>query len=712
MENDKSASLKISQSLRLKLSDAEQQNIEDHLEKSPESRVFAKLSESIQDSVVLMATSTLEGDDTFPGLTNEAKSRLKDSVRHATEKASGRLEAHTIDARSREDQPSWDGTDLSRRFSQVEEGDPTEYRDSSNRFAIQRKIGDGGLGNVWLAKDEKLNRQVAIKELKAEALEFPKAWARFHREAEITGKLEHPNIVPRYVFGNDRVTGEPFYAMRFVGKRTLGDAIEEYHERIRQGEDGKLQLHRLLSAFLDVCQAIAYAHSRGVVHRDLKPQNVALDSFGQVIVLDWGLAKVLNDDEFGFQLTTNASMSESSLAHTMAGEVVGTPLYMAPEQAEGSSEDVDRRTDVYGLGGLLFEILTGHAPHAHLDFSNQSDTEIDDSFSVKTVLNAIIKSESPTTDRYDVSVPNDLKAICEKAMAYKAFMRYESASELAEDVEKWIAGQNERQRFYDTMRMEGREFRTRVQSARRDLETNTRFMSKLPPIQEITDCEKEESCDIWRERLSTIFTGLLQTNVHYQSVSYCRIDGDQYSEIVRAERHSTDSSNIRNVPKSRLTTGEMNEFLNEVAQQKPEEVIAGFTCEKDQSCKAGEEMNTFLLTAVPVYSDKTEELFGFVAIECNFKQIFNEEAALRLVAAQQIFVVCQLTGKVLIHRTREGQQQKSFYQNIGDLLPGADQCIERLNIENEYVDETNRQIYANKLSLDRKGMSLTFVMSQ
>ena len=189
---------------------------------------------------------------------------------------------------------------------------------------------------------------------------------RFHREAEITGHLEHPNVVPLYQAGTNPVTHEPFYAMRFVGKRTLADAISEYHERCHLGKSDPLLLHRLLTAFLDVCQAIAYSHSRGVIHRDLKPNNVALDSFGQVIVLDWGLAKISDDGELGSQISGDQDVSDSVLTKTMAGEAIGTPLYMAPEQASGDLESIDHKTDIYGLGAILFDILTGHAPHENL----------------------------------------------------------------------------------------------------------------------------------------------------------------------------------------------------------------------------------------------------------------------------------------------------------------------------------------------------------
>jgi serine/threonine protein kinase len=128
-----------------------------------------------------------------------------------------------------------------------------------SRFTLIRKLSQGGLGSIWLARDEKLKRTVAIKEMNVDASESTEAWQRFHREAEITGHLEHPNIVPLYQFGSDPKTGQPFYAMRFVGKHTLADAIVEHHQRRQSGDDDVLEPHRLLTAFVGVCQAIAYA---------------------------------------------------------------------------------------------------------------------------------------------------------------------------------------------------------------------------------------------------------------------------------------------------------------------------------------------------------------------------------------------------------------------------------------------------------------------
>src|SRR5262249_31416389 len=156
--------------------------------------------------------------------------------------------------------------------------------------------------------------------------------------------------------------GQFFYAMRFVKGRTLHDAIRDYHARRQAGTAGPLDLRELLTALVAVCNAVAYANSRGVLHRDLKPKNVALGDFGEVLVLDWGLARVLGQGDGATSLAPVAVPRAAARAATLQGHVLGTPSYMAPEQAEGHNERLGRHTDVYGLGAILYEILTGEPP--------------------------------------------------------------------------------------------------------------------------------------------------------------------------------------------------------------------------------------------------------------------------------------------------------------------------------------------------------------
>jgi hypothetical protein len=166
--------------------------------------------------------------------------------------------------------------------------------EARDRYTLSRLHATGGIGRVWLAHDDSLGRDVALKELRPERAGNPVVWARFLKEAQITGQLEHPGIVPIYEMGKRPDDQAPFYTMRFVRGRTLSEAVAAYHQKRSRGEAKPLELRELLTAFVGVCNAVAYAHSRGVLHRDLKPQNVVLGDYGEVIVLDWGLAKLLD----------------------------------------------------------------------------------------------------------------------------------------------------------------------------------------------------------------------------------------------------------------------------------------------------------------------------------------------------------------------------------------------------------------------------------
>src|SRR5262245_31299579 len=225
------------------------------------------------------------------------------------------------------------------------------------RYTLTRLHATGGIGRVWVARDPTLGREVALKELRPERAENPLVWARFLQEAKVTGQLEHPGIVPIYELGWRPQDNQPFYTMRFVRGGTLRAAIQAYHRKRAEGSAGALDLRALLDAFVAVCNAIAYAHARGVIHRDLKPANVVLGDFGEVLVLDWGLAKVLGEpaDDTEPELS-RPTLGDAPDDLTQAGQVLGTPAYMAPEQAAGRPDQVGRRTDVYGLGAILYEI--------------------------------------------------------------------------------------------------------------------------------------------------------------------------------------------------------------------------------------------------------------------------------------------------------------------------------------------------------------------
>jgi serine/threonine-protein kinase len=293
--------------------------------------------------------------------------------------------------------------------------------DAETRYGFTRIHAAGGIGRIWLARDRHLDRDVAIKELLPENVGHAKTVARFLREARLTGQLEHPGIVPVYELSTRG--GMHFYAMRFVRGRTLSAAAESYHKKRIDGQDDPLEFIALLTAFAAVGHAVAYAHSRGVLHRDLKGDNVILGDFGEVIVLDWGLAKVIGqpDEPETESIPSLQNMTDAGL--TLQGEVIGTPAYMAPEQAEGRLHEIDQRTDIFGLGAILYEILSGQPP-----FVGPNTLE---------VLKRAVRGNPVPPRVLWPEVPAGLEAICLKAMASDPRERYSSASDLAQEVQRW-----------------------------------------------------------------------------------------------------------------------------------------------------------------------------------------------------------------------------------------------------------------------------------
>ncbi len=213
------------------------------------------------------------------------------------------------------------------------------------RYRLETELGRGGMGEVLSARDEQIGRSVAIKRLRSAPT--PETEARFLREARIQGRLEHPAIVPVHELGRDD-RGQPYFAMKQLAGKTLAEVLDEPEEK--RG----FTRSQLLRALIDVCLAIQFAHERGVVHRDLKPSNIMLGDYGEVYVLDWGIARVLAESEsnrFG------DIESYGEVGQTLDGQLLGTPGYMSPEQIQGDA--IDARADVFALGCILFEVLAG-----------------------------------------------------------------------------------------------------------------------------------------------------------------------------------------------------------------------------------------------------------------------------------------------------------------------------------------------------------------
>jgi serine/threonine protein kinase len=295
---------------------------------------------------------------------------------------------------------------------------PAEVR---ARFTRIREHGRGGSSRIWIVRDNDLNREVALKEMHVAHHSDAAGRQRFLMEAQITSQLEHPNIVPVHGIGYRSSDQAPFMIMRYVRGRDLRQAIQEYHS----GSPNPQGLRRLLRAFVGACNGVGFAHSRGVLHRDPKPANILLGDNGDVVVVDWGLAKVQYPHEIEESAVTSVALTEwANPEATREGDIIGTPAYMAPEMVRGQHHLVDVRTDIYVLGAGLFELLTGRPP-----YQGQS---------ASMMMAAIATSEPPRTRSISPGTPLALDAVCARAMARRREDRYATASELGKDVERWL----------------------------------------------------------------------------------------------------------------------------------------------------------------------------------------------------------------------------------------------------------------------------------
>jgi serine/threonine protein kinase len=304
------------------------------------------------------------------------------------------------------------------------------------RYRLVSKHRAGGLGEVWKAKDEELDRDVALKRIKEEHRRRPDyadLRRSFLREAEITAKLDHPGIVPVHGLVRD-AADEPYYAMRFIQGETLDDAIKKYHEEDKKPNrdlgERSLALRQLLNRFIAVCNTLAYAHNRGVLHRDLKPLNIMLGDYGETLVLDWGLAKPFERTEAERSTGANTlkpTLDDDAGSATRPGYAKGTREYMSPEQAKGAWDEVGARSDIFSLGATLYAILTGRPPYQGRDKFE--------------ILRKARQGDFLPPRQVKKDIPRALEAICQKAMALRPEDRYATALSLGQDVDRWLADQ-------------------------------------------------------------------------------------------------------------------------------------------------------------------------------------------------------------------------------------------------------------------------------
>lgn len=305
------------------------------------------------------------------------------------------------------------------------------------RYETIREFAKGGMGQITLVHDTHLGRDVALKQLlqrnilpetrpgapTTAILTIP-IIARFLQEARITGQLEHPSIIPVYELGY-RADGSLYYTMKLIRGQSM-------HDFLKDAKDIRDRL-TLLPHFLNLCQAISYAHSRGVIHRDLKPMNIMIGEFGETVLIDWGIAKVKGEDDIhakGMQETFHAMRvsSTEATAKTMYGQTIGSPYFMPAEQAMGRTDLIDERSDIYSLGAVLYVILTGQMPYAGNN--------------VREFMGKVGQVEPKPVRELEPMAPPELAAIVRKAMALVPENRYQSAKELTEEIQRFLSGGN------------------------------------------------------------------------------------------------------------------------------------------------------------------------------------------------------------------------------------------------------------------------------
>ncbi len=342
--------------------------------------------------------------------------------------------------------------------------------DRGTRYSVGGIFAKGGMGAIMLARDRDIRRQVAMKVMLHRGEVREEDVLRFIEEAQVTGQLEHPNIVPVHELGID-ASGNVFFTMKLVQGQTLKEVLNGIRRRDPQIVK-RYNLNRLLTVFLKVCDAVAFAHARGVVHRDLKPSNIMIGDFGEVLVMDWGIAKILPPEmihidaahvgmegvatgrrgerenygipDWGSERIESARLDGDSVV-TKAGQVMGTPNYMAPEQAYGKSAEVDQRSDIYALGGILYSLLTLQRP---VEGSGLEIYEriVHGEIIHPSMFNPENRNRLHGRRGFELihcphrRIPESLTAVTTKAMALQPHDRYQMVEHLAGDIENYQAG--------------------------------------------------------------------------------------------------------------------------------------------------------------------------------------------------------------------------------------------------------------------------------
>ena len=399
---------------------------------------LARKTISAQEYALLLETlSEIQRDESLMlAFQQESESRLAETFELSMFSGSDTWSDYTIDEVDETDHTAI-AVDAS-KVSAFQRNSTVLPTFNEERYLDLGLLGKGGMGEVRKVRDTLLHRNIAIKIMDPQYSHTQRAIQRFIEEAQVGAQLQHPNIVPIHDFGK-MPDGRYFFTMKEIKGREFRELIHELHLAANGSVDlnsgARVTLRYLIQIFHTVCETIAYSHSLKVIHRDLKPENIMVGNFGEVLVVDWGIAKVLDSRSEESLVQTERQITGAN--QTRFGMVAGTPAYMSPEQAMGRVDLVDERTDIYALGAILYEILSGHPAY-------QGDSALEILEQVRNSVNTVSNEEPIELPEINLSeddtIPTVLIQICQQAMARDVSNRFDTVTDLASEIWDWLEG--------------------------------------------------------------------------------------------------------------------------------------------------------------------------------------------------------------------------------------------------------------------------------